>query len=129
MRLEHLYPFPTQALKAELMKHPGAQIVWAQEEPENQGAWLMIREDLERALQPGQTLAHASRARSASTAAGYTSVHLIEQAAVIAAALGEKISRTVIAEQAEVTAGAQRYGLPPGKKCGSPWPGPWAPLP
>ncbi len=70
----------------------------------------MIREDLERALQPGQTLTHASRARSASTAAGYTSVHLIEQAAVIAAALGEKISRTVIAEQAEVTAGAQQEG-------------------
>ncbi|ASN81794.1 2-oxoglutarate dehydrogenase E1 component [Deinococcus ficus] len=110
IRLEQLYPFPTQALKAELMKHPGAQIVWAQEEPENQGAWLMIREDLERALQPGQTLTHASRARSASTAAGYTSVHLIEQAAVIAAALGEKISRTVIAEQAEVTAGAQQEG-------------------
>ncbi|ACO47169.1 2-oxoglutarate dehydrogenase E1 component [Deinococcus deserti] len=92
IRLEQLYPFPGQQLRAELAKHPGAQVIWAQEEPENQGAWLMIWEDLEKSLQEGQKLGWATRPRSASTAAGYTSVHLKEQAAVISAALGEKIT-------------------------------------
>ena len=110
VRLEQLYPFPAEALKAELSRHPNAQVVWAQEEPENQGAWLMIWEDLEKCLAPGQTLSWATRPRSASTASGYASVHLQEQAAVIAAALGEKISRDVIVEQAEITAEAKQQG-------------------
>ncbi len=99
VRLEQLYPFPADALRAELARHPGAQVVWAQEEPENQGAWLMIWEDLEYVLAPGQTLSHASRPRSASTAAGYASVHAREQAAVIAAALGEQAAPEVVKEQ------------------------------
>ncbi|WP_189011007.1 2-oxoglutarate dehydrogenase E1 component [Deinococcus malanensis] len=99
IRLEQLYPFPGQQLRAELAKHPGAQVIWAQEEPENQGAWLMIWEDLEKSLQEGQKLGWATRPRSASTAAGYTSVHLKEQAAVISAALGEKITAMEIQEQ------------------------------
>ncbi|WP_019587171.1 2-oxoglutarate dehydrogenase E1 component [Deinococcus apachensis] len=93
IRLEQLYPFPADALKAELAKHPGAEVVWAQEEPENQGAWLMIWEDLEKVLAEGQTLTHASRPRAASTAAGYASVHTQEQARVIADALGEPVTR------------------------------------
>jgi 2-oxoglutarate dehydrogenase E1 component len=110
VRLEQLYPFPAAALSAELAKHPGAQVVWAQEEPENQGAWLMIWEDLEANLAPGQVLSHASRARSASTAAGYASVHATEQAAVIAAALGEKVSREVVQEQKELAQEAKAQG-------------------
>lgn len=110
IRLEQLYPFPTAEVRAELAKHPGAQVVWAQEEPENQGAWLMIREDLENVLQAGQTLTHASRARSASTAAGYASVHAREQAKVIADALGEKISGAVIAEELAGAEVAQQQG-------------------
>ncbi len=102
VRLEQLYPFPAEALSAELAKHPGAQVVWAQEEPENQGAWLMIWEDLEKVLADGQTLTHASRARSASTAAGYASVHASEQAAVIAAALGEKVGKGDFEAQVEL---------------------------
>nr|WP_084051025.1 2-oxoglutarate dehydrogenase E1 component [Deinococcus hopiensis] len=109
IRLEQLYPFPGEALAAELAKHPGAQVVWAQEEPENQGAWLMIWEDLEKVLAPGQTLISACRPRSASTAAGYASVHAAEQARVIAAALGEKVSRKVVEAEVRKTAetGAQ----------------------
>ncbi|GHF55863.1 2-oxoglutarate dehydrogenase E1 component [Deinococcus metalli] len=110
IRLEQLYPFPAEALAAELAKHPGAQVVWAQEEPENQGAWLMIWEDLECVLAPGQTLGHASRARSASTATGYASVHAREQAAVIAAALGERIQRQVVEEQKELAEVAEQQG-------------------
>ena len=110
IRLEQLYPFPVEELKAELARHPGAEVVWAQEEPENQGAWLMIWEDLERCLQPGQKLTHATRHRAASTAAGYASVHAKEQAAVIAAALGEPIKREVVEDQKELALEAQQEG-------------------
>ena len=110
VRLEQLYPFPAEQLKAELAKHPGAQVVWAQEEPENQGAWLMIWEDLEHCLQPGQTLTHASRPRSASTAVGYTSVHVREQAKVIADALGEPVTRQDVDAQVPLTEEASAQG-------------------
>ena len=110
IRLEQLYPFPAEALAAELARHPGAQVVWAQEEPENQGAWLMIWEDLEKVLAPGQTLKGATRPRSASTAAGYASVHAKEQAKVIADALGEKLSGEVVAEQKELAETTKQQG-------------------
>ncbi|BBN93553.1 2-oxoglutarate dehydrogenase E1 component, sucA [Deinococcus grandis] len=110
IRLEQLYPFPAEALAAELARHPGAQVVWAQEEPENQGAWLMIWEDLEKVLAPGQTLKSSTRPRSASTAAGYASVHAKEQAKVIADALGEKLSGEVVAEQKELAETAKQQG-------------------
>lgn len=106
-RLEQLYPFPADELRAELARHPGAQVVWAQEEPENQGAWLMIREDLEKCLAPGQTLTHASRPRSASTAVGYASVHAKEQAQVIADALGEPVSREDFEAQVDLAKEAE----------------------
>ncbi|MBB5235747.1 2-oxoglutarate dehydrogenase E1 component [Deinococcus budaensis] len=106
VRLEQLYPFPAEALKAELARHPGAEVVWAQEEPQNQGAWLMIRDDLERVLEGGQRLTLASRPRAASTAAGYASVHAQEQARVIAAALGEPVTREDVEAQVELTAQA-----------------------
>lgn len=88
IRLEQLYPFPQEALRAELAKHPGARVVWAQEEPYNQGAWLMIRDDLEAALQPGQRLQYAGRPRSASTAVGYKHLHDQEQGRVLQSVLG-----------------------------------------
>ncbi|MVN88417.1 2-oxoglutarate dehydrogenase E1 component [Deinococcus sp. HMF7620] len=110
IRLEQLYPFPAQALAGELAKHPGAQVVWAQEEPENQGAWLMIWEDLEKILSPGQTLKASTRPRAASTAAGYASVHAKEQAKVIADALGEKVSGEVVEEQKELAETAKQQG-------------------
>ena len=88
IRLEQLYPFPAKHLEAELARYPGAQVLWAQEEPRNQGAWLTMQDGLRDALQPGQTLKYAGRPASASTASGYAKVHAQEQAAVITAALG-----------------------------------------
>ncbi|MCP2015099.1 2-oxoglutarate dehydrogenase E1 component [Deinococcus sp. HSC-46F16] len=110
VRLEQLYPFPAEALAAELARHPGAAVVWAQEEPQNQGAWLMIRDDLERALADGQTLTYASRPRAASTAVGYASVHAQEQARVIADALGERVSREDFEAQIEIAEEAKAQG-------------------
>ncbi|WP_425146840.1 2-oxoglutarate dehydrogenase E1 component [Deinococcus sp.] len=104
IRLEQLYPFPQAQLQAELAAYPGAQVIWAQEEPQNQGAWLMLRDDLEAALNPGQTLQYAGRPRSASTAAGYKKMHDTEQAKVIRDALGESVPTAAIPVLAEATA-------------------------
>lgn len=103
IRLEQLYPFPHEALQAELTKHPGAEVIWAQEEPYNQGAWLMIRDDLEAAVQSGQKLTYAGRPRSASTAVGYKHLHDKEQARVIQDALGTYVEPEQIAVKAEAT--------------------------
>ena len=44
VRVEQLYPFPAEALRAQLDAYPGAErIIWVQEEPENMGAWRYVR--------------------------------------------------------------------------------------
>ncbi|MBB6097739.1 2-oxoglutarate dehydrogenase E1 component [Deinobacterium chartae] len=88
VRIEQLYPFAYEEVKAELIKYPGAQVIWTQEEPANQGAWLLIREDIEGCLQQGQVLSYSSRPRSASPAVGYAAKHLEQQKALIDKALG-----------------------------------------
>jgi 2-oxoglutarate dehydrogenase E1 component len=89
IRLEQLYPFPAQALTAELAKYKKAkEWIWCQEEPRNQGAWAQIREDLEACLPKGQSLTYAGRAAAASTAAGYKKLHEKEQIKLINEALG-----------------------------------------
>ncbi|PYE55916.1 2-oxoglutarate dehydrogenase E1 component [Deinococcus yavapaiensis] len=93
VRLEQLYPFPSNDLKAELARYLGAEVVWAQEEPYNMGAWLMIQDDLRAVLAKGQTLAVSSRPRSASPAVGYASRSNKEQEAVIAVALGLGVAK------------------------------------
>ncbi len=88
VRLEQLYPFPTSALARELARFPKAEVIWAQEEPHNQGAWLLIQEDLRACLGGGQTLLPATRPRAASPAVGYASKHAAQQQAVLQGALG-----------------------------------------
>jgi 2-oxoglutarate dehydrogenase E1 component len=76
VRLEQLYPLPLEELRAELAKYPGADVVWVQDEPENQGAWsflhLALPEDLPR-------VRVVSRPASASTAAGTAKLHQAQQ--------------------------------------------------
>ncbi|WP_245557592.1 2-oxoglutarate dehydrogenase E1 component [Deinococcus peraridilitoris] len=93
VRLEQLYPFPAEALRSELAKYGKVEVVWAQEEPYNQGAWLMIQEDLRGVLAPGQTLSVSSRPRTASTAVGYASKSNQEQQAIIEAALNLSVAK------------------------------------
>jgi 2-oxoglutarate dehydrogenase E1 component len=91
VRIEQLYPFPTDALTAELLRYKKTKnIIWCQEEPKNQGAWREIRHSLEACLQPGQNLSYAGRPESASTAAGYKKLHEKEQLQVIEEALSKK---------------------------------------
>jgi 2-oxoglutarate dehydrogenase E1 component len=103
VRLEQLYPFPVDNLRRELEKYPNADVIWAQEEPQNQGAWLMLRDDFEAALLPGQTLQYAGRPRSASTAVGYKHLHDREQTRLIQDALGRRVEPEVTTVKKEAT--------------------------
>jgi len=85
VRVEELYPLPIEAMRAEIQRNPGAELVWCQEEPRNMGAWSFIALTL---LEEGIRLRYAGRAPSASTATGYHGRHQAEQSALIASALG-----------------------------------------
>ena len=79
VRIEQLYPFPTEQVAAELAKFPALkEVMWVQEEPRNQGAWYQIRHRLEGLLGAKQTLAFAGRPSSASPAVGYMSKHVAQ---------------------------------------------------
>ncbi len=96
IRVEQLYPFPRVALAAELKKYgKAADVVWCQEEPQNQGAWYQIRHHLQACLADGQSIHYAGRARSASPAAGHMADHIIEQQKLIADALVNPFNDTV----------------------------------
>jgi 2-oxoglutarate dehydrogenase E1 component len=88
VRIEQLYPFPRAELTAELKRFgKAAEVIWCQEEPQNQGAWYQIRHHVEACLAKGQTLSYAGRGRSAAPACGHLSQHNVEQAALLEAAL------------------------------------------
>jgi 2-oxoglutarate dehydrogenase E1 component len=88
IRVEQLYPFPEVDCRKVLAAYAGAkEIVWCQEEPQNQGAWNTMQFYLTSLLSKGQTLEYAGRASSASPAVGYHSIHEKEQAALVSQAL------------------------------------------
>jgi len=89
IRLEQLYPFPEKAF-AEAIKpyHHVKQVIWCQEESQNQGAWNAMQPYLAEALGKGQGLQYAGRPASASPAVGYHSVHEKQQKELVAQALG-----------------------------------------
>jgi multifunctional 2-oxoglutarate metabolism enzyme len=82
-RVEQLYPLPAAKILAELDRYPDAELVWAQEEPANQGAWPYIALNLPSHL-GGRPLLRASRPASASPAVGSVSVHEAQQREIIA---------------------------------------------
>ena len=88
VRIEQLYPFPRDGFEQALAMYPNAKdVVWCQEEPENQGAWYQIKHRLAAYLQPQHKLLYVSRKGSSSTAVGYLKVHQKEQETLIQAAL------------------------------------------
>jgi len=93
VRVEQLYPFPRPQLVAELKRHASAlEVVWCQEEPQNQGAWYQIQHHLRACLQGKQTLHYAGRPRSPSPAAGHLAEHVAEQAQLVEDALVNPLS-------------------------------------
>jgi 2-oxoglutarate dehydrogenase E1 component len=88
IRIEQLHPFPRDLLAEELGRNRQAtEIVWCQEEPQNQGAWYQIQHHLRACMLSGQALSYAGRPASASPAAGYFSVHVAQQTALVNDAL------------------------------------------
>jgi 2-oxoglutarate dehydrogenase E1 component len=86
VRLEQLYPFAGEAVRAVLDAHPGAELVWAQEEPENMGAWRFVRGRLRRLLGEGAVVRYVGREESGSPASGTQTIHDAEQDDLLTAA-------------------------------------------
>ena len=88
VRIEQLYPFPTEEYAAVLRRYPNAvEVVWCQEEPQNQGAWYQIRHRLQEPLGARQELLYSGRAPSAAPATGIPQLHTAQQHGLVAAAL------------------------------------------
>jgi 2-oxoglutarate dehydrogenase E1 component len=104
VRIEQLYPFPSEPLVKRLKAMPKLQdLIWAQEEPKNNGAWFFVEDLLEQCLAEagfkGMRAQYAGRDASASPATGLAKRHAAEQAALIAAALGHSSPATAVAAE------------------------------
>ena len=96
LRVEQQYPFPHDDFMTQLKKYPGAkELVWCQEEPQNQGAWYRmrayLRDDMAKVGYP-KKLFYAGRPVSASPAVGYATWHAKQQRELVEAAFGSKLS-------------------------------------
>lgn len=90
IRVEQLYPFPHKAFATELKRYPNVtDIVWCQDEPQNQGAWFFIQHNIHENMAEGQKLGYAGRAASASPAVGYSHLHAEQQKALVDAAFAK----------------------------------------
>ena len=90
IRVEQLYPFPHKAFSNELKKFPNAQdIVWCQDEPQNQGAWFFVQHYIHENMSEGQKLGYSGRAASASPAVGYSHLHQEQQKSLVDGAFGK----------------------------------------
>jgi len=84
LRVEQLYPFPHKAFAAELKKFPNVtDVVWCQDEPQNQGAWFFVQHYIHENMLEGQKLGYAGRPASASPAVGYAHLHQEQQKALL----------------------------------------------
>lgn len=90
IRVEQLYPFPHKSFAAELKKYPNVtELVWCQDEPQNQGAWFFIQHNILENMHDGQKLGYAGRPPSASPACGYAHLHQEQQKALVDAAFAK----------------------------------------
>lgn len=92
VRVEQLFPFPLKSLVQLLSRFKGAEMVWCQEEPKNQGAWAFVQPYVEWVLENIQAThrrpRYAGRAASAATATGLMSKHLAQLKSFLEEALG-----------------------------------------
>jgi 2-oxoglutarate dehydrogenase E1 component len=90
IRVEQLYPFAHKTFEAELRKYPKAtEVVWVQDEPQNQGPWFYVQHHLYQNMSDGQKLGYAGRPASASPAVGYLAKHQEQQKALVDQAFGK----------------------------------------
>jgi 2-oxoglutarate dehydrogenase E1 component len=109
VRLEQLYPFPAEDYAATLRHYPNArEIVWCQEEPQNQGAWYQIRHRLQEPLIHKQDLLYSGRAPAAAPAAGITQLHTLQQNGLVAAAIRSSVKEESARSTSRLRAAASR---------------------
>jgi 2-oxoglutarate dehydrogenase E1 component len=91
VRLEQFYPFPAKSLKAAIEAYTKAEVVWCQEEPENNGGWTFVDRRIETVLTCLDGVAkrprYIGRKNAASPATGLAKAYTTEQAALVDAAL------------------------------------------
>lgn len=90
VRVEQLYPFAHKTFETELKKYPKAtEVVWVQDEPQNQGPWYYVQHHLYENMSEGQKLGYSGRPASASPAVGYLAKHQEQQKALVEQAFGK----------------------------------------
>ena len=91
LRLEQLYPFPCKDIMEEIKPYTNADVVWCQEEPQNQGAWHFVDRRIEEMMRQlgrkNPRPEYAGRAEAAAPATGLNSRHVAEQAELVKKAL------------------------------------------
>ncbi|MDR0267351.1 MAG: 2-oxoglutarate dehydrogenase E1 component [Paenibacillus sp.] len=91
IRVEQLYPFPEQEVQEIMARYANVkEILWVQEEPENQGAWRYIEHHLCKLAPQGTSVNYNGRSERSSTASGFQQVHSFEQQQIISTALNQK---------------------------------------
>jgi len=94
MRFEQLYPFPHKDFSYLFCRYQNVEdVIWCQEEPQNQGGWYQMQHRLHKYLGENQVLHYVGRKASASPAVGYHSLHIEQQYAVVMKALHGKSER------------------------------------
>jgi 2-oxoglutarate dehydrogenase E1 component len=110
-RVEQLYPLPVRDMLGVIESYPALEeILWAQEEPENMGAWEFVRPALQ-GLAGTRRMAVLARPRSSSPAEGSASRHARNQAQMIAQALDTKVQSSKVEGRRDARAGAGRRSL------------------
>jgi 2-oxoglutarate dehydrogenase E1 component len=109
VRVEQLYPFPSEEYATVIRKYGNArEIIWCQEEPQNQGSWHQIRHRLQEPLGPKQQLLYAGRKPAAAPATGIFQLHIEQQQALVDAALRSEITAPSLRETTSSTAALNR---------------------
>jgi 2-oxoglutarate dehydrogenase E1 component len=97
VRIEQLYPFAIERYASILESYPNiTDVVWCQEEPQNQGAWYQIRHRLQEPLSDQQELFYAGRSSAAAPASGIYKLHLQQQQALVEAALDIEVKARAV---------------------------------
>jgi 2-oxoglutarate dehydrogenase E1 component len=90
IRVEQLYPFPHKAFAAEMKRYPNAkEVVWCQEEPQNQGAWYQSQHYFRENMRADQNLFYAGRPSASAPAVGYAAKHNEQQKKLVEQAFGK----------------------------------------
>ena len=117
VRIEQLYPFPSEEYQAVLNRYPEArEVVWCQEEPQNQGAWYQIRHRLQELVLGRRPVLYAGRSPAAAPATGIGKIHEMEQQALVAAALHSNTTEESARETTRLTAAAPAANTTPLRK-------------